>query len=230
MNKIISYTALLISLIFLSACSVSEKPETSPPPQQQASVIDNSDPTGEAIIEVMPRMRSNIPTKKYIEPEPPKQRALSHKERFSGVLGAHNKVRAKHKLPPLKWSSQLAIISQNWANTLGKNNHCQMYHHKGTPPFGENLYRSSAIVWSDGVREINPVTIKNVVKAWTDEEKWYDYKRNRCQPGKQCGHYTQAVWKGTKEVGCAMKVCADKSQTWVCSYFPAGNFTGARPY
>jgi len=159
-----------------------------------------------------------------------KKPSLSQTALFADTISSHNRIRSKHGLPPLKWSNQLASISQKWANQLGDGKSCKIYHHSGKIPFGENIYRSGAIVWSDGVRKINPVTIKNVVKAWTDEEKWYDYKNNRCQPGKQCGHYTQAVWKGTKEVGCAMKVCADKSQTWVCSYFPAGNIVGARPY
>ncbi|MCI5145928.1 MAG: SCP-like extracellular, partial [Candidatus Electrothrix sp. AR3] len=38
------------------------------------------------------------------------------------------------------------------------------------------------------------------------------------------------VWKETTEVGCAMSVCNDKSQIWVCSYHPAGNVVGKRPY
>ena len=109
-----------------------------------------------------------------------------------------------------------------------------MRHRGGTPPYGENLYWSSPTVWTEGdtevARETNRITIKEVVKVWTNEERWYDYNRNRCQPGRRCGHYTQIVWRDTSEVGCAMKVCADKSQTWVCSYNPPGNYTGVRPY
>ena len=158
------------------------------------------------------------------------QRPLSQQKRFSGVLAAHNRIRAKYQLPPLRWSEKLAKYSQEWANRLGRGNHCQMYHRHGNVAFGENLYRSSAIIWTDGVREINPVTIKDVVKAWTDEERWYNYRNNRCQPGQQCGHFTQIIWKNTQEVGCAMTVCKDKSQTWVCSYNPPGNYIGLRPY
>jgi len=155
---------------------------------------------------------------------------LSTDQRFAKTLEAHNQVRAKHNLPPLKWSDKLAEYSQQWANKLASGTACQMYHRSGTPPYGENLFRSSAVIWSDGKREVSQVTISDVVKAWANEEKWYNYNNNSCQPGKQCGHYTQVVWKDTKEVGCAMKVCADKSQSWVCSYNPAGNYVGYRPY
>ena len=152
------------------------------------------------------------------------------KDPFAATLAAHNKVRQSHGLSPLIWSDKLASYSQEWANHLSQGSQCQMYHRSGTPPFGENLYRSSALVWSNGKREIAPVSIENVVKAWADEEKWYNYQRNICLSGKQCGHYTQIVWQSTTEVGCAMSVCADKSQTWVCSYNPPGNYLGVRPY
>lgn len=165
----------------------------------------------------------------------PRGSGLSMQQRFAGVLNAHNRTRQKHNLAPLKWSDKLANYSQEWANHLGRGKQCQMYHRGGQPPFGENLYISSAEVWRENSgrevgREISSVRIKEVVKAWADEEKWYNYQQNSCQPGQQCGHYTQIVWKSTTEVGCAMKVCADKSQTWVCSYNPPGNFVGVRPY
>lgn len=225
--KIIKITLLFITLSYLVACSISEKKA----PPAQVEVVDKmpkpsvkQNPNSHTHT-LPPQQKPVIKKPKWVE-----RRALTYKERFSGALEAHNKVRAKHNIPPLKWSDRLAKYSQQWANQMAKTRHCSMYHRKGNPPFGENLYRSTAIVWSDGRTEIPPVTIKNVVKAWTDEERWYNYKSNRCQRGKQCGHYTQAVWKNTTEVGCAMKVCADKSQTWVCSYNPPGNYTGVRPY
>jgi hypothetical protein len=155
---------------------------------------------------------------------------LSHKNRFSGMLKAHNVVRNKHGLTPLKWSGKLASYSQDWANRLGSTGSCKMVHRSGEPPYGENLYWASPVSWSTGEASVQSITIKDVVKSWTDEEEWYNYNKNSCRPGKKCGHYTQVVWEDTTEVGCAIKVCADKSQSWVCSYNPPGNFVGKRPY
>ena len=231
MNKIIKISTLCLAASFLlvscSSNKVVQKDEVFNE-KEQVSIGENTSttsPEGEVMVDLMSKTHSFEPVPARIE-----QRALSHKERFTGMLEAHNKVRAKHNVPPLTWSKKLEDYSMQWAKQLSRGNKCEMYHRPNTTPFGENLYRSTAIVWTDGKREINPVTIKDVVKAWTDEEKWYNYKRNSCKPGVECGHYTQAVWKTTTEVGCAMQVCGDKSQTWVCSYNPPGNYVGLRPY
>ncbi len=133
------------------------------------------------------------------------------------ALRAHNQVRAQDKQRPLKWSKDLESISQQWANQLARS--CKMYHHKGQIPFGENLFYSSA-----------PTSVAHAVRSWANEKKLYNHKQNSCQAGKQCGHYTQIVWKGTTDVGCGVKRCANGSEIWVCSYFPAGNIVGARPF
>ncbi|WP_299879256.1 pathogenesis-related family 1 protein [uncultured Cocleimonas sp.] len=216
-----------ISSLLLISCSVEQK--ESPP-------LEIIEPT-EELVEGFTHDPKNIELppedpieQQIIEVRPPAKPPLSKSQLFSGVLKSHNRVRAKHRLKPLKWSNKLARYSKEWANHLGSGSSCTMRHRSGQPPYGENLYWSSAVVWSDGFRETNRVTIKDVVKAWTDEERWYDYQSNSCKPGQKCGHYTQVVWKNTTEVGCAVKVCNDKSQTWVCSYNPPGNFTGMRPY
>lgn len=132
-------------------------------------------------------------------------------------LKAHNIVRIKHRQRPFVWSEDLAKISQQWADKLGKS--CKMAHHQGELPFGENLFISSV-----------PTSINSAVKVWADEEGIYDYKNNKCTSAKECKHFTQIVWKGTTDVGCGTARCSNNSQIWVCGYFPAGNVVGARPY
>ena len=68
-------------------------------------------------------------------------------------------------------------------------------------------------------------------EATLSERSDYDYGTNISGSNYMIfGHYTQVVWKNSKEVGCAMAVCSDKSQVWVCNYSPPGNISGQKPH
>jgi pathogenesis-related protein 1 len=149
----------------------------------------------------------------------------------AGVLAAHNRWRAEVGVGPLAYSTQLESSAQAWANQLMKTNQCQMRHSESAGRYGENLYWSSAVEWSDGRRELGKVAPSNVVDAWGSEKRDYSYQNNSCASGKVCGHYTQLVWKNSQQVGCARAICGDsKEQVWVCQYQPAGNWVGEKPY
>ena len=139
---------------------------------------------------------------------------------LKGITAAHNYYRKKAGVPPLGWSNKIAAYSKKWANYLQKNNGCRMKHREGNfkiESYGENLAFASG-------KQLNSYY---VVKAWYDEIKYYNYKRNSCS--KVCGHYTQVIWKTSKRVGCAIAYCKN-SEVWVCNYDPPGNHMGKRPY
>ncbi|MCI5211363.1 MAG: SCP-like extracellular [Candidatus Electrothrix sp. ATG2] len=141
------------------------------------------------------------------------------------MTAAHNRWRSQVNVPDLQWSEKLADIAQSWADTLKKDG-CGFYHsHNG---YGENLFIASPLSWSDGRSEMQDITPQEVTDSWGDEIKEYHYADNSCSG--VCGHYTQVVWKDTREVGCARAVCDDNAQIWVCSYSPAGNLVGQKPY
>ena len=129
------------------------------------------------------------------------------------MLTAHNNLRAEMKLPPLEWSGKLATYSQKWANSLLSRNRAA---HNSKSPYGENI-----LVTGPGS------TPSTVVTEWASESQDYTYRSNTCNG--DCGHYTQLVWRGTREVGCAMAHNRQR-EIWVCSYDPPGNFRGERPY
>lgn len=155
-----------------------------------------------------------------------------------GILKRHNELRAKHFNAPLRYSKALEASSLKWTLHLAKNNACQMKHShiKG---LGENIFwqspktiktkKSNEAQWHIK-KEVVDVPSSQPVQAWYDEIKDYDYATNTCKKGAVCGHYTQVVWKDSKEVGCAAVVCDDKAQLWVCQYKPAGNYVGQKPY
>ncbi len=149
----------------------------------------------------------------------------------AAILAAHNKLRAEVRVAPLTYSMELEASARAWANNLKRTNHCQMRHSKPDGKYGENLYWASATIWSDGRRELQKIAPATPVNSWGREKADYDHVANNCRPGKICGHYTQAVWKDTKKVGCAYAVCEDSlEQIWVCQYQPAGNWVGEKPY
>jgi pathogenesis-related protein 1 len=147
----------------------------------------------------------------------------------SEMVAAHNQLRREVGATDIKWSASLATTAQNWANKLQQNQGCNMTH-SNTRGIGENLYWASPLMYSDGKKELQPVSATKVTESWGSEKKDYDYPSNTCASGKVCGHYTQVVWKTTTEIGCAKAVCGDHSQVWVCNYAPPGNWRGQKPY
>ena len=130
------------------------------------------------------------------------------------MMAAQNAARAKVRVPPLAWSETLARSAQEWADTLIAE---RRFAHRPKSKYGENMYETR------GGQTRPP----KVVDRWVAEAANYDYKSNKCKG--VCGHYTQVVWRGTKEVGCAVARQGDR-EVWVCEYSPPGNYVGQRPY
>ena len=133
----------------------------------------------------------------------------------SEALEYHNKYRKMHHAPPLKLNKELCSIAENYAKTLATELQC-LQHSENTyrgEELGENLYGSYG----------TDATGQEVSKDWYDEIKKYNFNGD-WQSG--CGHFTQMVWKETKEVGFGK--WRDKSgQIYVVgNYYPAGNFLG----
>lgn len=148
------------------------------------------------------------------------------------MLAAHNRWRRTANgaaLPDLKWNETLAARAQTWADRLAKESSCALAHSPSTD-VGENLFWASAIIASTGAHTVEPVTPADVVDSWAAERANYDDKKNRCAPGQHCGHYTQLMWRTTREVGCGRAICESGHQVWVCQYSPTGNLGGKRPF
>jgi pathogenesis-related protein 1 len=130
------------------------------------------------------------------------------------MMALHNSLRASVHVPPLEWSDHLASVAEDWAKSLI--GHGQFYHSKNKH-YGENLAEFRG----------GKASAKQAFELWAAEAKNYDHKSNHCQGA--CGHYTQAVWSATRQVGCAVARGAGR-EVWVCEYSPPGNFVGQRPY
>ena len=125
----------------------------------------------------------------------------SEPPQFSGILASHNVVRAKYQQQPLSWSESLAKYAQQWVEHLASTQNCQMIHRPnyGGARFqqihGENLFWASPEELSNGVKKLQPLTPKEIVKAWAEEENFYDYQSNKCKEGRIV--VTSPKWCGT---------------------------------
>lgn len=125
-------------------------------------------------------------------------------------LDTHNKLRAEHGAPPLKWSAKLASESEKWAKELLRNNKLQ--HSSGE--YGENLAFASGY----------ELTGAGATQMWYDEIKNYNFDN----PGNfgGTGHFTQVVWIASQQMGVAIAGEGNGPQYVVARYSPAGNLLG----
>ena len=72
-----------------------------------------------------------------------------------------------------------------------------------------------------------------MVNAWVRERKYFKpgvFPDNSTTGNvADVGHFTQLVWRDTREVGCALAKNAD-NDVLVCRYSKAGNYVGEIPF
>ncbi|MFL6423024.1 MAG: CAP family protein [Nitrososphaeraceae archaeon] len=141
------------------------------------------------------------------------------------ILDVHNRERDLVGVMPLTWNKDLAAGAQAWAQviaTTGKFVHDPV---NAVPlgPYGENIAG-----FFTGVSEPNEGQSR-----WVNEKSNY-VKGQQWQPGMPVtGHYTQMVWRNTKEIGCGTAPPGAGGLPYsilVCRYNPPGNYPGQNPY
>lgn len=128
-------------------------------------------------------------------------------------LKEHNKLRAMHGVDPLKLNQKLCEYAQEWAENLAYN---KIFAHRGDLKYGENIWT----LWSSMPTKPNP---KSAVQSWYNEIQKYDFNCEAMIPG--TGHFTQVVWKSSKQLGVGV-ACKDGRTVVVTNYDPPGNYMG----
>lgn len=138
------------------------------------------------------------------------------------VVATHNAARAEVGVEPVQWNAKLAADAAEWARHLAATGQFEHDDREQDEPEGENLWM--------GTRGYYPV--QRMVKAWEEEKKAFRPGRfpdnSRTGSWEDVGHYTQMVWKDTREVGCAIARNAS-DEVLVCRYAQAGNVMGESP-
>lgn len=131
-------------------------------------------------------------------------------------LRVHNDARARVGVAPLRWSSELALYAQQWADQLASSG--QFKHRPPGSGYGENLFGGS---FGYGPAD--------AARHWHEEKNAYNGGPVTPQNFNTVGHYTQMVWSGTTEVGYGMAT-GPNGVVVVANYAPAGNRSGQKPY
>lgn len=132
------------------------------------------------------------------------------------VVKYHNKYRKLHgKVGDLKRSKDLDASAQKWADHLARTGKLENSNEKYKgEEVGENISSKRGTGGCDYTGEA-------IVEQWYKEVekfKFDDYQQ-------ETGHFTQMVWKGTKEIGVGKAFSQDGVYV-VCHYYPGGNILG----
>lgn len=141
------------------------------------------------------------------------------------LLEHHNKVRKEVGTKPLIWSSKLSAYAQEWANYLAEESNCKMIH-RNSPGQNNKLYGEN-IFWGSSAKYF---TTLDASQEWYNEIKLYTYNQVTEKNWEPTGHYTQMIWKDTKEVGVGVSICPNGAIIIVANYYPAGNYLHQYPY
>ena len=123
----------------------------------------------------------------------------------------HNILRACHNAQPLMFNCEIMKISQDYAekNPSG---------HSGTNFKGE--WMGENLFWSHGRKSVDGGF---PVDEWYNEISFYNFETGKSIDEKVTGHFTQVVWKNSKELGIGY-YCQNTDCTVVGNYFPGGNY------
>jgi hypothetical protein len=139
------------------------------------------------------------------------------------LLAAHNSERASVGVPPLAWSPKLSQDAKTWAERIASEGELRHAPPEVAGDQGENLWRGSR----------GAFTLETMIGAFTDEKRFYRHGTfpDVSTTGKwqDVGHYTQVVWRGTQQVGCALAE-GRTMDFLICRYWPAGNWRGQQAY
>lgn len=139
------------------------------------------------------------------------------------VLAAHNLERDRLGIEPLRWNPSLVASAQRWADHLAATGRFEHAPENDFAPQGENL-------WAGTRGYFGP---EAMVDAWVREKRYFragTFPHNSSTGRvEDVGHYTQLIWRDTREVGCA-RAASSQEDILVCRYAEAGNYIGEQPF
>lgn len=152
-----------------------------------------------------------------VKPAPPPLAVIDANSFEGRLLGVHNAERRRMGIAPLSWNRELAGQAGSWAQSLASKGSFE--HSKSRGNVGENLWMGTSGYYSP----------EAMIGSFVGEKQYFRRGKfpdvSTTGNWSDVGHYTQLIWPGTKEVGCA-KATGRGNDVLVCRYAPAGNVMG----
>ncbi|XP_031333888.1 Golgi-associated plant pathogenesis-related protein 1-like [Photinus pyralis] len=145
------------------------------------------------------------------------QRAGDINEFRKKALERHNYHRRRHGCPELVLNDAISAHAQDWAYKISLG---EGLPHRPNNTYGENLYSA----WSSWTEY--DITGDVAVDSWYSEIDKYVYGEATPHNFNDVGHFTQLIWKNSKQLGIGK--IAKNGKVWVvANYGPPGNYEGA---
>lgn len=139
------------------------------------------------------------------------------------ILAAHNRERSALGVEALQWNPALAASARQWADHLSATGAFEHAPEKASDPEGENLWAGTRGAYG----------LEAMVDGWVREKRFFKPGTfpDNSTTGRvdDVGHYTQLVWRQTRQVGCAL-ASGRREDVLVCRYSDAGNYLGEVPF
>jgi pathogenesis-related protein 1 len=145
--------------------------------------------------------------------------AASEPRELTGMLAAHNDIRARLGIAGLAWSSALEAEARTLV-TKGADTSCTFSDsHKDLRSEATSVYWTGPIRQSDGEKTAQTLAPAFVVSEWQQGVAGYDATSGACKKtGGVCDDYARIVAPQARQVGCARTICPTQAQIWVCRY------------
>ena len=154
----------------------------------------------------------------YIEDKKIEEKPFSTEsnEFYKDALAKHNYYRRMHHVEPLTLNYTLCRIAQNYSNRLA-------FAIRGIV-HSRNKYKNEELGENIYFCQYEKPIGSEATSDWYSEIKDHDFNDNNGNIN--TGHFTQVVWRGSKEVGFGVTKNEDDQYFVVANYYPPGNIYG----
>ncbi len=134
-------------------------------------------------------------------------------EQKKSIVERHNFYRAIVGADSLVWSDNLEEEAEKCAEYMAEKPLL-----KCETSYGMNYYKY-----------IDTIGVDSIVDIWAREQTLYYGQPITSENILYLSHYSQIIWKDTRQIGCALKKNKAGVLIFVCIYNPKGNIRGDKP-